>query len=271
MITRATNGSKTVDRCLVVLQVISDHLHTENGTDIGLRLVDIAAKAGFDQATTYRYLHSLEGFGLVQRDNNGRYRLGLKTVELYNIFMKNNSLRAVAYDHMAALSQETQETVYLGVLNGEEVSYLEKVDGPLPIRPHTPIGGRNRLYCTGLGKAMLSVADEDLVRNVLRGPLDPRTPHTILDPEELRQELALCRERGYAVDNMESQSEVRCVAAPIFNSLGHVFAALSISGPAFRITEERVHELGMRVREVAALISREMGYDRLVVGGNRCR
>ena len=136
MITRATNGSKTVDRCLVVLQVISDHLRTENGTDIGLRLVDIAAKAGFDQATTYRYLHSLEGFGLVQRDNNGRYRLGLKTVELYNIFMKNNSLRAVAYDHMAALSQETQETVYLGVLMAKKYPIWRKWMA-LPIRPHT--------------------------------------------------------------------------------------------------------------------------------------
>jgi DNA-binding IclR family transcriptional regulator len=262
-----TNGSKTVDKCLSVLQVISDHLRTENGTDIGIRLVDIACKAGFDQATTYRYLHSLENYGLVQRDKNGRYRLGLKIVELYNVFMRNNSLRAVAYDYMVALSQETQETVYLGVLNGEEVSYLEKVDGPLPIRPHTPIGGRNKLYCTGLGKAMLSVADEELVSTVLRGPLEPMTPNTIRDPEELSRELAICRKRGYAVDNMESQSDVRCVAAPIFNSLGHVFAAISIAGPAFRITEDRLEELGAKVMRVTELISREMGYDRRVLTG----
>ena len=262
---RITSGSKTVDKCFVVLQVISDNLRGQIGRDHGLRLVDIALKADFDQATTYRYLQSLESYGLVQRDYDGRYRLGLRIVELYNVFMKNNNLRSVAYDYMVALAEQTSETVYLGVLNGEEVSYVEKVDGPLPIRPHTPIGGRNKLYCTGLGKAMLSVADPDLVTTVMRGPREPATAHTILDGQTLLDELALCRERGYSVDNMESHSDVRCVGAPIFNSLGHVFAAISISGPAFRITEERVEELGPKVVEVARQISREMGHDRTIL------
>jgi DNA-binding IclR family transcriptional regulator len=114
---------------------------------------------------------------------------------------------------------------------------------------------------------MLSVADEELVSTVLRGPLEPMTPNTIRDPEELSRELAICRKRGYAVDNMESQSDVRCVAAPIFNSLGHVFAAISIAGPAFRITEDRLEELGAKVMRVTELISREMGYDRRVLTG----
>jgi DNA-binding IclR family transcriptional regulator len=258
---RAANGSKTVDKCFQVLQVISDNLAKENGRDLGMRLVDIATAADYDQATTYRYLQSLESFGLVWRDYDGRYRLGLKIVELYNVFMKNNTLRSVAYEYMVALSQETSETVYLGVLNGDEVSYIEKVDGPLPIRPHTPIGGRNKLYCTGLGKAMLSVADLDFVESIVNGTLEPATEHTILDPQQLLQELAECRKRGYAIDNMESQMDVRCVGAPIFNSLGQVFAAISVSGPAFRVTEERLEEMSHRVVEVAGKISQLMGYD----------
>ena len=94
----------------------------------------------------------MEEFRLVRRDADGSYSLGSRVIELYHLYLESNDLRSVALEHMEKLADATQETIYLGVLEGLEVFYLERIDSPLPVRPHTKIGGRNNLYCTGLGK-----------------------------------------------------------------------------------------------------------------------
>lgn len=259
MMDQKSGGSATVRKCFQVLQVITDHLRREKQSLAAMRLRDIARATQFDQATTYRYLQSLEQFGLVQRDDDGRYRLGPKIVELHSAFIENNSLRSVAYEHMLALAEDTGETVYLGLLDGEEVFYIEKVDSSLPIRPYTPIGGRNRLYCTGLGKAMLAVANADLVQTVIAGSLQAFTENTLVDVDQLKEDLEATRSRGYSIDNMENEPEVRCVAAPIFDRHGHVFAALSVSGPAFRMTEAVIPVFGSLVAQAARNISKQLG------------
>jgi DNA-binding IclR family transcriptional regulator len=254
----STSVSQTAIRCLEVLQVVSDH--RRSGSRRGLALKDVVEKTGFNSSTAYRYLQTLEQYGLLQKDGDGLYKLGLKVVELYHAFSDSNDLRSVAYDHMLTLSKETEETVFLGILDDLEVFYLERVDSPLPIRPHTQIGGRNRLYCTGLGKAILSQRP-DLISPVLDQGLEPLTSNTITDHEKLMAELQECRKRGFALDDMENEPEVRCVAAPIFDQEGHVAAALSISGPASRMLIDRlINDLGPRVRMTAQHISKMLGY-----------
>ena len=250
--------SQTAMRCLQVLQVVSDHGRSNSRKGLALR--DVVEKTGFNSSTAYRYLQTLEQYGLLQRDVDGLYRLGLKVVELYHAFSDGNDLRSVAYHSMLALSKETEETVYLGILDGLEVFYLERVDSPLPIRPHTQIGGRNKLYCTALGKAILS-QKEDLLAHILGMGLDPMTANTITNPKNLISDLQQCRERGFALDDMENESEVRCVAAPIFDQSGEVIAALSISGPVSRMSLERlIQELGPKVKEAADQVSSMLGY-----------
>ncbi|TCL76273.1 IclR family transcriptional regulator [Hydrogenispora ethanolica] len=253
------NTSGTVQKALRALQIISDHCR-DSGR-YGLNLKEIAEAAGFDPATTYRYLQSLEEYGLIQKDDKNRYKLGLKIVELYHVFDNSNELRQIAYDHMVVLSKETQETVFLGVLDGLEVSYIERVDSPLPVRPFTQIGGRNRLYSTGLGKALLAFAEPDVQAAVLGGELERMTETTITDPEKLAIEMRKTVERGFSIDNMENEEQIRCVGAPIHNSAGKLCGALSISGPGFRVSIDRLlTDLGPKVKATAEQISKAMGY-----------
>lgn len=250
--------SQTAMRCLEVLQAVSDHGRANSRK--GLALKDVVEKTGFNSSTAYRYLQTLEQYGLLQKDASGLYKLGLKVVELYHAFTDGNDLRQVAYEHMLALSKETEETVYLGILDGLEVFYIERVDSPLPIRPHTQIGGRNKLYCTGLGKAILSQRP-DLLNRIIDVGLEPLTANTITDPERLIAQLQECQVRGFALDDMENESEVRCVAAPLFNERRQVTAALSISGPASRMPIDRlVNDLGPKVQVTAQHISKMLGY-----------
>lgn len=250
--------SQTAMRCLEVLQVVSDHGRANSRK--GLALKDVVEKTGFNSSTAYRYLQTLEQYGLLQKDANGLYKLGLKVVELYHAFTDGNDLRQVAYEYMLALSKETEETVYLGILDGLEVFYIERVDSPLPIRPHTQIGGRNKLYCTGLGKAILSQRP-DLLSRIIDAGLEPLTANTITDPERLIAELRECQVQGFALDDMENEAEVRCVAAPIFDQKGQVTAALSISGPGSRMPIDRLmKDLGPKVQLTARHISRMLGY-----------
>ncbi|NPV54105.1 MAG: IclR family transcriptional regulator [Firmicutes bacterium] len=249
----------TVSKALVVLQAVADHVKT---THKGISLRELAKTTKFNISTVYRYLACLESYGLIRQNSvDGMYELGFKVVELSNIFLEAQDLRKIALPIMEELCQVTKETIYLGILEGLEVAYLERVNSPLPIRPHTQIGGRNELYCTGLGKAILAFAPEKLMEEVIRRGLRHHTPNTIIDVEQLRREIAKTRARGYSIDDMENEEQVRCAGAPIYDNTGRVIGALSISGPAFRISLERItSDLGEKVKGAAVRISEQLGY-----------
>lgn len=258
-IKNTTTGSSTVAKCLKALEVIAAQV--ADGNADGLTLKEIAELTGFSMATTYRYLQSLEEFRLLRRDSDGCYSLGSRVVELYHLYLNSHDLRSLAWKYMKDLAEKTQETIYLGVLEGLEVFYLERIDSPLPIRPHTTIGGRNELHCTGLGKAILAFSDDSLVEEVIEAGLVKRTEQTITERGRLIAELQKIREAGFSCDNMENEEHVKCVAAPIYNGRGRVIAAISISGPSFRMDDERMELcLGPLVVEAGASISKELGY-----------
>lgn len=226
----------------------------------GPTLTELGRAAGFTASSTYRYLLPLISFGLVAHEpETGRYRLGLRAVELGGICLESLSLRTVARPFVEELTRQTQETVYLAVPDGTEVVYLDRCDSPRPLRPHTNLGGRNPLYCTALGKAMLA-ADPGLAWRVAGAELAARTPHTLTSPEALQRELAATAGRGFSVDDRENELEVRCTAAAIRDHTNQVAGAISVSGPATRLTLERIRtEVGPLVRATAREISRAMG------------
>src|SRR5260370_39228498 len=115
-------------------------------------------------------------------------------------------------------------------------------------------------YCTGVGKALLAFQPDSVVEAVCRQGLTRHTPNTLTSPRRLREELAHVRAAGYALDNMEHELGVRCIAAPIRTHTGAVIASLSISGPATRIRTEDVPQLAERVKEVAGKLSTQLGH-----------
>lgn len=251
-------GSSTVVKALAVLDALAGWMrqHPEGAT-----LTELGRATGFTPSSTYRYLMPLLSFGLVcQEPGSGRYRLGLRVVELGGICLQSLSLRTVARPFAEELTRRTQETTYLAVPDGLEVVYLDRIDSPLPLRMHTNLGGRNPLHCTALGKAMMA-ADPALAARVVHGRLERRTSRTLTTAASLGSELIVTAARGYAVDDQENEPEVRCTAAAIRDHQGAVAGAISVSGPATRLTLERIAaEVGPLVRTMAMEISRAMGF-----------
>jgi DNA-binding IclR family transcriptional regulator len=226
-----------------------------------LPLTDIARKVELPLSTTHRILTTLRAVGIVEQEGDrDHYRLGLKLLELGSMVLANMEVHREALPCIEELVRETGETVHLGVFDGSQVVSIEKMDSPHGLASNVTIGKAAPAYCTGVGKALLAFQPAEVVDRLCHAQLTAYTPQTLTDPEKLRKELAQVRAQGYAVDNMEHQADVRCVAAPIRDHSGRVVASLSVSGPATRIAKGRIPALAARVREVAAKLSARLGY-----------
>ncbi|MGH3924633.1 MAG: IclR family transcriptional regulator, partial [Pseudonocardiaceae bacterium] len=157
------------------------------------------------------------------------------------------------------LAEETQETVNLGVLEGHEVVNVDQVAGTHAVLNVNWVGKRTPLHCTSNGKILLADLPESEWGRFLRSPLERRTPRTITDPAELLTELRRARARGYASTREELEVGLNAVAAPVRGATGEVVAAVSVAGPAYRVTKERIPELARAVIEAGAAISGRMG------------
>ena len=246
---------RVLDRAINVLLVLSD------GTPRTLQ--EISESIGLSPSTTFRLLTTLGFYRLVQRDALNRYSLGLACLELARAYYESNDLRKVALPELETLRDEVKETVHLAILEGMEVVYLEKLPGLHAIGlMGSRVGGRAPSYCTGLGKVLLAHRKPEEVREFfLKNPPRPFTDRTITNLFALERELEEIRRAGYALDRGEHESEVRCIAAPIFDMRGEVVAAISISGPAGRMEPlETNWALIERARETARAISEKLGF-----------
>jgi DNA-binding IclR family transcriptional regulator len=160
------------------------------------------------------------------------------------------------------LASSCKETVHLAVLNEGEVFYLDKVESPQSIGMRSRVGNKSSAYATGVGKVMLAYLDVGSLEAYLSSTaLKAYTTRTITHPVTLRQHLRKIREQGYAIDTGEHEADVKCIAAPVRGENGEVIAGISISGPVFRITQEKVEaEFINAVTETAKAISYRLGY-----------
>ena len=224
---------------------------------------EVASHLGIPRNGAFRLLTSLRSCGYVEQDAETRkYWLGLKLFQLGNAVFGGQDIRRLAFPVLEKLRNRFQETVNLALLDGEQVLYVERIESPRSLRTATAIGTRAPLYCTSLGKAILAHLPPQQVETILSsGPLAARTGNTITDPQKLLAELELIRRRGYALDEEENMIGVRCVSAPIFDSLGTVLAAVSVSGPAQRIAEHIAQgEIASHVMNAARQISERLGH-----------
>lgn len=224
---------------------------------------ELSKKLGFNKSAVTRLLYSLEEAGFVQRDGKtNEYRLTHRLFRIGSVYVNQIDLHAVAMPLLSELASSCRETVHLTVLNEFEVFYLDKVESSQSIGMMSRVGNKSPAYCTGVGKVMLAhLGDEDLAAFFRSIELTRHTPNTITDPAEMKLHLRRIREQGYAIDDSEHEAEVKCVAAPVRDRNGKVIAAISISGPVFRMTRERIdNELIAAVKETAGMISRRLGY-----------
>jgi len=173
------------------------------------------------------------------RLSGGLFELGLRA-------STERTLLEIAMPFLQDLYERTHETVHLGVREGTEVVYIAKIGGHRQARSPSRTGGRMPMHCTAIGKALLATADRGVQRQVLGGPLERRTPHTIVAPGVLQKQLRKILELGVAYENEESSPGLLCVAAPVFEVDGRTpIAAISVSGPVGRF-RPKTHEAAVR-------------------------
>ena len=224
-----------------------------------MRFTDVVEACGQPRGTVHRQLAHLVAEGLVDHAADQTYVVGLRLLQLAAKAWSGNDLRSVAAPHLAALQEATQESVHLAVLNGGQVTYLDKMEGRHALRMHSQVGKTSPAYCTGVGKAALSLlAPDDLAALAARLDFHRFTEHTIVGPEALAQDVAAIRSNGYGFDLQEHEIGIHCVAAPVRAPGRNFHAAISVTGPAYRVDMEQLRKWGPLVRETADKIAADL-------------
>ncbi|OMP73573.1 IclR family transcriptional regulator [Agrobacterium tumefaciens] len=224
-----------------------------------MRFTDVVEACGQPRGTVHRQLAHLVAEGLVDHVADQTYVVGLRLLQLAAKAWSSNDLRSVAAPHLAALQEATQESVHLAVLNGGQVTYLDKMEGKHTLRMHSQVGKTSPAYCTGVGKAALSMlSPDDLAALAAELDFHRFTQNTIVTPQMLGQDVAAIRSNGYGFDLQEHEIGIHCVAAPVMAPGRNFLAAISVTGPAYRVDVEQLRKWGPLVRETADQISAEL-------------
>jgi DNA-binding IclR family transcriptional regulator len=248
-----TGNLQSVRRAISALEEISD------AGEVGV--TELGRRLGVHKATASRLVATLADRGLVERDPaTEKYRLGFGLIRLAGAAMAGLDIVRTAHPVLEELADRTRETVNLGVLAGDGVVYIDQVAGTRSIVAVSWVGRRTPLHCTSNGKVLLAHMDPDDRAERLSEPLEALTPRTIVDRGVLTSQLDDVVRRGYAQTIEELEEGLNAVAAPIHQADGDVVAALSVSGPAFRLRPMDVPRVARQVMDAADAIGRRMGY-----------
>lgn len=220
---------------------------------------DIADATGIARPTLYRILSAMTARGIVRCDPvSHSYQIGFRTLDIAQQVWSSSNLSAISAGELRRLRDITGETTYLAVPEGDGVLSIGRFQGPHSRRSSAELGSIKPMHCTSQGKALLAFLPERQRAKFMAQPLDRRTEKTITEHSALEAELSAIRNRGYAVDDEEIVLGTRCVGAPILGSDGTAIAAISIAGPTFRVTIERVKFLAKEVAEAARIIGAQV-------------
>lgn len=229
-------------------------------SDKGLGVTELSDGLGLKKSTVHRILATLVELGYVTQDENSKYNVGLKLFEIGSVAINKLDLRNDVKPFLKEIRNETNETVHLGVLDNNNVMYIDKVESLETVRMYSQIGRKIEPHCTSLGKVLLAYSPEKVVDNVIENGLTRYTSNTITDSEVLKEHLKKVKSNGYGIDDEEQLMGVRCIAGPIFNYEGEIIAAFSITGPTIRMNKKRIKELTELIHLYTKKISMSFGY-----------
>ena len=226
-----------------------------------MALTEIGNRLDLHKSTVYRLLQALKQRGYIEKNAKGSYRLGMEFIELSSLYLNNLELKTEAQPILRELSSLSGNTAFLATLQESEVVYIDKMETFNSLRKYSIIGQRAPLYCTALGKSMLTGKTEEQIRRLYRDrELTVFTEKSISSVDDLIEEIENTRRRGWSLDDEEYEEGLRCIGAPIRDYRNEVIAAVSTSGYASVITRERVEEIAAYVVKAARDISQLMGY-----------
>jgi IclR family KDG regulon transcriptional repressor len=246
---------QSVDRTLTILEVLSDY-------NDGLGITEISSLVNLHKSTVHRLLSTLiyKGY-VVQDEESSKYKITFKLFELGSKKVHKLDLLKISRPYTKMLMESVNEVVHLIIREETDIVYIDKVEANNTISMASRIGKRNPMYCTATGKAILAFLPEEEIREVWNNSKVVKlTENTNTDFILFKKELQTIKNNGYAIDNEENEIGVKCVGAPIFNMSGEVVAAISVTGPVTRITDDKIDFISKEVIKITNLISKEMGY-----------
>lgn len=243
--------SQTVTKAIEILRFVADEPRS---------LTEVARHMDVHKSTVSRLLAALERDGLTRRTSDGKHALGFKLLFFAERVLGQIDLRSIAHEHVVALSRKVGQTVHLAQLIGDEVIYVDKVDGPGPIALASRIGVRAEYHTSGVAKAILAYLDQTTRRRLLGNiTYQPYTTTTITSPTALQRELDLVRRRGWAVDDGEKEDFIRCIACPVFDAQGKVTVSLSVTALQAATPLSELTKMLGDLQETASAISHQIG------------
>jgi DNA-binding IclR family transcriptional regulator len=258
-----TAGSvKSADRALALLELFAAHLD-------GLTLTDVSERTGWPKSSSLALLRTLQQRHYLEVSlTDGRYRLGSRVAVLGSLYLNNLSLARDGGEVVRQVARECDETTHLAVLRGTDVLYVAKEEGGGQMRMVSSVGRMIPAHVTGVGKVLLAaLPPEELNRLYPPGvPLMAMTAKTVTDRDEFGRVLRQIREQGFARDDGESTIGIMCIAAPVRDVNTQVIAAISVSVPAPRFTEDRIPHLHQILMNGAKRLSLRMGCPESALG-----
>lgn len=235
-------------------------LESFDGANPSQSLANISRRIGTPKATALRTLRALEVKGYVTlNEAEGTYSLAVGVLTLAQRYLTRYEALAIARPILAQVAAETGETAHYGVLQGNEVIYLEIAESPQRVRAYVVRGDHLPAHCVAAGKAILAYADPAAIEALVSAGLPRLTPATIVRAKAFLSDLRVTRQRGYALNIGEWMEDVVGVSAPVFGHLGTVQGAVGIAGPRSRLNGRNVHQIGRLVHRYAEGISKKLG------------
>lgn len=226
-----------------------------------LSLKEVSNQLNLPKSTAHNLLNTLLSEGFIEKTDDDLYSLGKKPLVLTQTIRVNVEIRDPAAPLLRELADQTRESVYLTVRNGNYALYIYAIESPKRLLARTAVGDQVPLYCTSVGKAMLAFSPaKELQTYVVKQKLQAFTKNTIVDKPTLLLELEKTRLRGFSIDNAEHEDNTYCIGSPIMNQKGEVIAACSISGQDLAIVTGKMDDLAREVTFYAQEISRRMGF-----------
>ena len=235
------------DKSEYIIQAVSHALDLleqfhEDVDELGV--TELSKRLKLHKNNVFRLLATLESRGYIEQNRaTENYRLGLKSLELGQTFIKQMGLLRQAKPILEKIVETCNETSYVTIFKDGHVVYLDVVETDMTVRVVSRVGSRLPAYCTASGKIHLAFLSDEEINEILpREDLKSYTPTTITSRSELKKQLKQVAEQGYAIDDEELDQGVRCVAAPIRDYTRRIVGAISISGPSMRLSNERLKE-----------------------------